>query len=63
MKLSDWMAESIDRNACIEKALTEKYHVISTCPSCEHYEKWEPIDMCNSPHNQDFGCVYWSEKK
>ena len=41
----------------------ENKHVISTCPSCEHYEKWEPIDMCNSPHNQSFGCVYWREKK
>ena len=78
MKLSDWMAESIDRNACIEKALTEKYHVISTCPSCEHIERGKPpFDMgCRviaswfgkeimywNSTAKDFDCVYWREKE
>ena len=65
MKLSDFVEEHIlcTGMISINERAKEKFTVISTCPSCLHYEKWEPIDMCNSPHNQGFGCIYWSEKK
>ena len=62
MKLEDWYR---NKGWLVQDPtdLEENKHVISTCEFCEHQGKWEPIDMCNSPHNQDFGCVYWSEKK
>ncbi len=63
MKLLEWLEGSTYETFSQIVINAKDKHVISTCPSCEHYEKWEPVDMCNSPLNRHFGCVYWSEKK